>query len=315
MIKVERKLIRIGTRGSHLALTQTGIVIDALRAAHPNVEFEPVVVKTQGDANRAASISSLGVGVFVKELENALEDGRIDMAVHSLKDLTSVMPPGFRLAAVPGREDPRDVLVSRHGGGLTDLPNGARVATGSTRRQALALDARPDLAVEPVRGNVETRMAKVQEQDGPDAVILAAAGLARLGHTGSVSEFLDPETFIPAVGQGALAVETRDDDHDIGRYAAAIDDMTIRAAVESERSFLAAIGGGCLAPTSAYATWSEGKLRLNAFASDANGRRIIRGSDSGDERNAEEIGRQLAIRLLDQGADELLKPFRQSPNG
>ncbi|MEX0763404.1 MAG: hydroxymethylbilane synthase [Dehalococcoidia bacterium] len=312
---MERKLIRVGTRGSRLALTQTAIVIEALRTAHPNVEFEPVVVKTQGDSNRSASISSLGVGVFVKALEDALEDGRIDMAVHSLKDLTSVMPPGFRLAAVPGREDPRDVLVSRQGGGLAGLPQGARVATGSTRRQALALDARPDLAVEPVRGNVETRMAKVQENDGPNAVILAAAGLARLGHTGSVSEFLDPETFVPAVGQGALAVEIRDDDNETRRYAAAIDDLTIRAAVEAERSFLAAIGGGCLAPTSAYATGPEGKLRLNAFASDAKGRRIIRGSDSGDERDAEEIGRRLAIHLLDQGADELLEPFRERPNG
>ena len=248
------KTIRVGTRGSRLALAQTALAIAALERANPGIEFEAVVVSTRGDRNRAAAVAQLGVGVFVKEIEEGLECGNIDMAAHSLKDMTSELAPGFHLAAVLERGDPRDVLISRHDGGLAGLPHGAAVGTGSMRRRTLLMSARPDLRVEPIRGNVETRLAKASDEGGMDAVVLAAAGLHRLGRDNVVSEYFGPEQFVPAVGQGAIALETLENRRDMADLARSVDHVQTRAAVTAERAFLATIRGGCSAPTSAHAT-------------------------------------------------------------
>ena len=200
------KKIRVGTRGSDLALTQTRLVITALEEIHPDAEFEIVVIKTAGDKNANSTVASLGVGVFVKELERALGDGEVDVAIHSLKDMPSELPEGFQIAAIPPREDPRDVVVSRSGKSLEELPAGARVATGSARRKSLLLSERSDLQVEPIRGNVPTRIDKLNQDSGPDAVVLAAAGLNRLGLQSKITQFLKCMEFVAAVGQGVGGV-------------------------------------------------------------------------------------------------------------
>ena len=205
-------MIKIGTRGSELALTQTGNVVDALKEEHPGVEFEIVVIKTTGDIDQRQNLSELGVGVFVRELEAALLDNRVDIAVHSLKDMPSSLPPEFALAAVPYREDPRDAFISRNGETLEEIPAGSRIATGSVRRQALVKNIRPYLVVESLRGNVPTRLGKLDVAGGPDAVILATAGLNRLGLQDRITQHLSCSNFVSAVGQGALALETRADD-------------------------------------------------------------------------------------------------------
>ena len=298
--------IRLGTRGSRLALAQTALAIAALEKANPGTEFQTVVVTTRGDRNRAAAVAQLGVGVFVKELEDQLDCGNIDMAAHSLKDMTSELAPGFHLTAVLGRGDPRDVLISRHDGGLAGLPQGAAVGTGSARRQALLKSARPDLRVEPIRGNVETRLSKASDEGGMDAVVLAAAGLDRLGRHDAISEYFVPEQFVPAVGQGAIALETLECRTDLTEFAATVDDRETRAAVTAERAFLATIRGGCSAPTSAHATVNGEFLRIHAFAADKDATSVLRASHQGNTRDPEAAGIAVAERLLESGAAELL---------
>ncbi len=298
--------VRLGTRGSRLALAQTGLAIAALEKANPGTEFQAVVVTTRGDRNRAAAVAQLGVGVFVKELEEQLEDGSIDMAAHSLKDMTSELAPGFHLAAVMGRGDPRDVLISRHDGGLAGLPHGAAVGTGSARRQALLKSARPDLHIEPIRGNVETRIAKASDEGGLDGVVLAAAGLDRLSRQDEISEYFDPEQFVPAVGQGAIALETLECRTDLTELAATVDDRETRAAITAERAFLATIRGGCSAPTSAHATVNGESLRIHAFAADEDATSVLRASHQGNTRDPEAAGIAVAEKLLESGAAELL---------
>ena len=309
-----KKPVRIGTRGSRLALVQAGIVAGALRAAHPGVQFEVVTITTKGDANRTAPVAAIGVGVFVKELEAALEDGRIDLAVHSAKDLPSTLPGGSVIAAVLAREDPRDVLVSRHAGGLSGLPRGARVATGSARRRALLLAGRPDLKMEPIRGNVGTRLSKLRDAaNGFDAIVLAAAGLARLGRLDEVSEFLDPAIFVPAVGQGALAVEARAGDGAAIALAAAVEHRPDRLAVEAERAFLDAVGGGCSAPVTAHAVIEDNRLTLNAFAAEADGSNPVYHGESGHAGDAVKIGRRAAKALLAAGGARALAHAPAAP--
>jgi hydroxymethylbilane synthase len=299
-------LIRVGTRGSKLALAQTGMVIDALRAANPDKEFELAVISTRGDANSAAPVASLGVGVFVKELEAALSAGRVDMAVHSAKDMPVETPPGFKIAAVLKREDARDALVSRHASGLAGLPEGAGVATGSPRRRALLLATRPDLHIEPIRGNVDTRLAKLRAPDGPDALVLAVAGLARLGRLSEISEALDPAEFVPAAGQGALAVETLDSDSEAVRAAMSVQHYPTRLAVEAERAFLRVAGGGCSAPLAAHAMVTRRQLVLSAFASDPDGKRVFRHVAEGATAQAADIGERAARAILAKGAAAVL---------
>ena len=300
------RTIRVGTRGSRLALAQTALAIAALETANPGIGFEAVVVSTRGDRNRAAAVAQLGVGVFVKELEEELESGNVDMAAHSLKDMTSELAPGFHLAAVLERGDPRDVLISRHDGGLAGLPQGATVGTGSMRRRTLLMSARPDLRVEPIRGNVETRLSKASDGGGLDAVVLAAAGLHRLSRNDAISEYFSPEQFVPAVGQGAIALETLESRTDITDLARSVDHAETRAAITAERVFLATIRGGCSAPTSAHAAVNGNAIRIHAFAADENATSVLRASADGDTDDPLSAGFAVARKLLESGAAELM---------
>jgi hydroxymethylbilane synthase len=302
----DRKTVRVGTRGSDLALTQTGHVVDDLREVNPGVEFEIVVIKTTGDKDQRQNIASLGVGVFVRELEAALLDNRVDLAVHSLKDMPSSLPDGFALAAVPYREDPRDAFISRSGETLEELPAGSRVATGSARRQALVKNIRPDLVVESLRGNVPTRLAKLDEEGGPDAVILATAGLNRLGLQHRISQHLSCSNFVSAVGQGALALETRADDAETIAIAAKLDHAGTRLEVSAERAFLDVIGGGCSASVSAHAKIRGERLEFSAFASTPDGTEVIRESFVDEAADAVDLGKKLGQLFVERGARKLV---------
>jgi len=299
-------LIKIGTRGSELALTQTGQVVDALKEENPEVEFEIVVIKTTGDIDQRENLSELGVGVFVRELEAALLDKRIDLAVHSLKDMQSSLPPEFALAAVPFREDPRDAFISRNGETLEEIPAGSRIATGSARRQALVKNIRPDLVVESLRGNVPTRLAKLDVTDGPDAVILATAGLKRLGLEERITQHLSCSNFVSAVGQGALALETRASDATTAAIATKINHKETLLEVTAERAFLDEIGGGCSASVSAHAKIRGERLEFSAFASTPDGMQIIRESLVDEASNAEEVGKKMGQLFVERGARQLV---------
>ena len=306
MINRNDRPIKVGTRGSNLALTQTGHVIDALSEANPNIDFEIVTIKTTGDHDQWKNQTPLKVGVFVRELEAALLDNRIDIAVHSLKDMPSLLTSKLVIAAVPGREDPRDALISRKGILLEDLPAGSRIATGSIRRQALVKSMRPDLTVEPVRGNVETRLEKLRQTDGPDAVILATAGLNRLGLEDQISQHLPCMEFIAAVGQGALAVETRADDNFTTELAAKIDHLQTRLAITAERAFLQVIGGGCSSSVSAHAKIAEQQIEISAFASTPDASTFLRERVAGKASDAANIGVSLGESFVAKGVRQLL---------
>ena len=306
MINRNDRPIKVGTRGSNLALTQTGHVIDALSQANPSIDFEIVTIKTTGDHDRWKTQMPLKVGVFVRELEAALLDNRIDIAVHSLKDMPSSLTTELVIAAVPEREDPRDALISRKGILLEDLPSGSRIATGSIRRQALVKSMRPDLTVEPVRGNVETRLEKLRQTDGPDAVILATAGLNRLGLEDQISQHLPCMEFIAAVGQGALAVETRADDNFTTELAAKIDHLQTRLAITAERAFLQVIGGGCSSSVSAHAKIAEQQIEISAFASTPDASTFLRERVAGKASDAANIGVSLGESFVAQGVRQLL---------
>ena len=306
MVHTSRRIIRVGTRGSALALRQTATVVDALKARHLEVQFEVVPIRTRGDADRRSPAAAVGVGVFVRELEAALADGRIDLAVHSLKDMPARLNAEFALVAVPEREDPRDVLVNRWGAELEALPRGSRLGTGSPRRKAQLLALRPDLEVVPLRGNVDSRLRKAKSGDGIDGAILAAAGLARLGRLAEVSQYLDVERFVPAPGQGALAVEALADRSDVAEIARSLGDPATRTAVTAERAFLLVMGGGCAVPLAAHATVDGDRLTIHGFASDAEGRHVIAADQEGDSKKATAVGTRLAERMLALGAGDLL---------
>jgi hydroxymethylbilane synthase len=260
--------LRVGTRGSALALTQTDLVIqiliDAARSRGVEMEAEVVTIKTSGDASQASAFETIGPkGVFARELQRALVEDRIDVAVHSLKDLESTEPDGLVIAAVPKREDPRDVLISRSGFTLAELEPGSVVGTSSSRRRALIAAARPDLALAPLRGNVDTRLRKIADGD-VDAGILAAAGLLRLQREGEITQWLDPSGFVPAPGQGALAVEALSSRDDLSWIAAA-DDADTRICIETERAFMRRVESGCDAPLGAWARVEGSELVCTAF--------------------------------------------------
>lgn len=300
------KTIRVGTRGSELALAQTNLVIESLRDANPGAEFAIEVIRTSGDRDKTSPIEKVGYGVFVSELENALASEEIDIAVHSLKDMPSKPDPRFSIAAVPYREDPRDVIISKTGAGLMDLPSGATVGTGSVRRKSLLLDKRPDLNVVSIRGNVPTRLEKLESSEGLDAIVLAAAGLKRLGLEGRVTEYLKCWDFVAAVGQGALAIETRIDDEAVQSMAQPLQHEATRVAVDSERAFLTTIEGGCSAPTSAHTRVRDGEISIDAFAGSPDGRQVIRGSRNGTEKESIDLAIDLARELLSKGASDLI---------
>lgn len=294
-----------GTRGSPLALAQTQRAVDQLRLAHPDVAVDVQVVTTTGDASQETPLAELGLGVFTKELEAALLNGSIDLAVHSLKDMSATQPEALAVAAVLEREDPRDVVVSRTGATLAELPAGAVVGTSSPRREALVRAARPDVMVMPVRGNVGTRIRKMQ--DGSyDALVLAAAGLLRLGRLEEAAEHLDPQTFTPAVGQGAIAVQTRSGDGELLGILASLDHADTHAAVTAERAFLRAMGGGCRTPMGAYGVVDGGRLSVSGMAASVDGAQCYRATVSADAANADALGETLAQRLLQDGASALL---------
>ena len=273
----QRPVIRVGTRGSRLALIQTELTLAGLRAAHPALSFEVVTVTTQGDANQAAPLAGMGLGVFVKEIERRLEIGDIDMAVHSLKDMPTALPDGMAIGAVLERADPRDALVSHLGTTLERYPSDARIGTSSPRRAAQIAEMRPDVEIVPIRGNVDTRLRKAAGEEC-DGTILAAAGLIRMELEEVITEYLPPEQFVPPPGQGAMAVEVRADDSWMMNVLAAVNHAETAEAVSAERAFLQALGGGCQVPVGAYATVdpAAGGLLLTAFIGSPDGSQTYR---------------------------------------
>jgi hydroxymethylbilane synthase len=302
--------LTIATRGSALALWQAHHVRDRLRAAAPGLAVELLVVRTTGDAVQDRPLAEIGgKGLFVKEIEEALLDRRADLAVHSMKDVPPELAAGLTMAAISEREDPADALVSR-GGGLDALPRGATIGTTSVRRACQLLAERPDLRVAPLRGNVPTRLAKL-DAGGFDAIVLAAAGLRRLGHAGRISERLAPERCIPAVGQGALGIETRtDDDATRALVRASCHHERDATAVIAERGFLAELAGGCQTPLAAYARVDGDALTILGMIGRPDGSTIVRGAGAGSVGEAEAVGRALGRELAERGGRAILDALR-----
>ncbi len=296
--------LRFGTRGSRLAVAQSNQVADVLRARGLAVEL--VTIRTSGDRLADVALADFGgKALFVKEIEEALLDGRVDAGVHSLKDMPALLPDGLCLVAFPPREDPRDVLLTRAGGGLDDLPRGARVATSSLRRRALLLARRPDLSVEPIRGNVDTRLRKLEE-GLCDAMVMARAGLDRLGLKPEHAQLLSVEEFLPAVGQGILGVEMRAADQHLLQVFQALDDGAARAEALAERAFLRRLGAGCHTPVAGLARHAGATVEMDGLVSSPDGRIVIRGKTRGAMERAAAVGESLADQLLARGARRLL---------
>ena len=301
--------LRLGTRGSALALAQSQVIASAVTASS-GVPVELVRIVTTGDRS-SAPVTELGVGVFVSALRDALLAGEIDFAVHSYKDLPTGEQPGLHIAAVPRREDPRDVLICRDERGLAELPPGALIGTGAVRRIAQLRALGLQLQVTPIRGNVDSRIARVRGPEADlDAVVLARAGVVRLGRAAEISETLDPMLMLPAPAQGALAVECRANDADLVELLAALDHAPSRSAVVAERAMLATLEAGCAAPVAAHAELAEGEygdeIYLRGAVISPDGARAIRLSRTGTPADAAEIGKALAADLLDAGADTLM---------
>jgi len=300
--------IRIGTRGSALALAQSNWVKSQLEQHYLETEVELRIIKTSGDRFVDTPIQNLGnKGAFTKEIEDALLGGEIDLAVHSMKDLPTELPRGLAIAAMPKREDPRDVLVTREGNGLDDLPPGAALGTGSLRRKAQLLHHRADLAVVPIRGNVDTRLRKLDEGLF-DGLVMAAAGLRRIGRADRISQFLGDEICVSAVAQGALGLESRQDDA-LRERLAFLHDPATSAEIAAERAMLDRLGGGCHVPIGARATMTGRALKIIGVVASVDGKQLCRGEATGAADQATELGDRLATELLSQGADKLLAGF------
>jgi hydroxymethylbilane synthase len=298
---------RIGTRGSRLALWQANHVAEQLRPLLAPREVVLVELRTTGDQVRDVSLAAIGgQGVFTKEIQQAVRDGRADLAVHSLKDLPTAPVPGLVLAAVPPRGPTRDVLIAPRHGRFDNLPRAARVATGSSRRRAQLLHRRPDLHLVDIRGNVDTRLRKLCTED-LDGLILAQAGLERLNLAHEVTEVLDPSWMLPAVGQGALGLECRADDDEALAAVRRLNHAPSMQAVTAERAFLRTLGGGCLLPIAALADVAGEVLTLTGAVCSPDGRRRLAGTVTGPAADADALGQELARRLLAQGARELLR--------
>jgi hydroxymethylbilane synthase len=294
-------MLTIGSRGSQLALWQAHWIQARLQKLGQESRIE--IIKTTGDKITDVALSQVGSkGLFTKEIEEALLAGAIDIAVHSLKDMPTELPHGLTLAAIPEREDPRDALVGR---ALEDLPQGARIGTGSLRRSAQLRARRPDLQIEEIRGNVDTRLRKLDE-GRYDAIVLAAAGLRRLGLEHRITEVFNPGVMCPAVGQGALAVETRDDGGSAFQIAQRLEHPETRAAVTAERAVLASLGGGCQAPMGSYAYVNDTTLYVIGLIISPDGRQLIRHAKHGPVADAAALGRALAERLLSEGGKQIL---------
>ncbi len=295
-------MVTIGSRGSQLALWQARWVQSQLKGLGAECRIE--IIRTTGDKIQDVPLAKVGTkGLFTKEIEEALLDKSIDIAVHSLKDMPTDLPAGLTLIAIPEREDVRDALIGRR---LADLPPSAKVGTSSLRRAAQLRAARPDLVIENIRGNLDTRLRKLDE-GLYDSIVLAAAGLRRLGWADRITEYLSIDTICPAVGQGALAVETRDDDSEGSRLARQLDHLPSRQAVTAERAVLRAMGGGCQVPIGAYAQIDGDRLQLRAIVISPDGSHAVTGRREGLALNAESIGADLAAQLLSEGAREILE--------
>ncbi|MDQ3919101.1 MAG: hydroxymethylbilane synthase [Acidobacteriota bacterium] len=301
----------IGSRGSKLALWQSEWVKARLEALDPEASVRIEIFKTSGDVMRDVPLASIGgQGAFTKELELALLDRRVDVAVHSLKDLPTVVPEGLSITATPEREDPRDALVLRAGAdalhaSLRNLGQGAVVGTSSQRRIAQLRHLRPDIQIKDLRGNVDTRLRKLDAGEF-DAVILASAGLRRLGFARRISAAIETEEMLPAVSQGALGIETRADDEETNALVSCLDHAPTRAAVVAEHALLRSLGGGCQVPIAAHATVEGKRLRLDGLVASLDGAQVMRDSNEGDAAEAAAVGERLAARMLERGAASLL---------
>ena len=297
----------IGSRGSQLALWQSEWAKSQLVATHGGLDVTIEVIKTEGDANLAPSFSEIGSkGVFTKEVDEALLSGRTDFSVHSLKDLPTTLLDGLELAAVSPREDVRDAICAREGLSLSDLPDGARVATSSLRRQALLRSARPDVNLRPLRGNIDTRIRKLESEE-LDAIVLAGAGLKRLKLNEHISQLLPPSEFVPAAGQGVMALVSRRNDPKVSKLLSFVEDTDARAAITAERGALAELGGGCKIPFGAWARREEGDFVLDGVIAHPEKGNPVRAQIIGTEDQAVAMGKALAEELLRLGGDAILK--------
>lgn len=293
-----------------MALWQTGFTKSALETRFPEAHFDLRIIKTKGDKILDTALSKIGdKGLFTKEIETALINKEIDLAVHSLKDLPTTQPAGLRIGAVSKRETPNDIFISKNYASIQDLPEGARVATGSLRRKSQLLAYRPDLEIVEIRGNVPTRIEKYLASD-LDGMILAFAGVHRLGLDEYITQIIPTEILLPAVGQGVMAVEIREDDTEIATMLDAINDAETKARITAERAFLRRLEGGCQVPIGAYAVIDEGKIYLQGFVGNTNGSRVIRDSMRGAPEIAENLGIALAEKCLAAGANDLLTEAR-----
>jgi hydroxymethylbilane synthase len=289
-----------------LALKQSGNVKTALEALWPGLRVELEIIKTTGDKILDVPLAKVGgKGLFVKEIEDALLARTVDLAVHSMKDVPAVLPEGLEIGAIPKREDPRDVIVTRVGKGIADLPRGGRVGTSSLRRASQIRKLRPDLEILTLRGNIETRLRKLTEGMF-DAIILAAAGLHRMGWQDRVTAYLDPAEFVPAIGQGAIGIEVRSDDEKIHEILAPLHDPETAVAVEAERSLLKTLEGGCQVPIGGHARLVDGTLRISGLVASLDGQEMFRVSRTGPPADARQLGREVGLELLDAGAKRIL---------
>jgi len=304
--------LRIGTRGSPLALRQAEEVKDLLLQLHPGLEVKLVKIRTTGDKITEAPLATIGSkGIFVKEIEEALLRGEIDLAVHSMKDLPTRLPPGLTIGAVPPREDPRDALVSRDGRYLHELSPGVKIGTSSLRRRVQLLRIKASWQIVPLRGNLDTRLRKLREGE-VEAIVVASAGLRRLGLQHQARQLLPPELLLPAAGQGALAVECREGDG-VMELLGPLNHPQTALEVRAERAFLERMGGGCQVPMGALARSVQGQVRLRGMVSSLDGRRFFVGEEEG--LGAEEVGRRLAERLLREGAEKVLEEIYAEGEG
>jgi len=302
-----KKQLRIGTRGSQLALWQANWVKETLIRKNPGLDVEVVKIKTTGDKILDVPLAKVGgKGLFVKEIETALLDNSVDLAVHSMKDVPTLLPEGLEIVAVTERKDPRDVIISRDGKTLAQLPEGARIGTSSLRRQAQLSGYRPDLVMEPLRGNINTRLQKLREGQY-DAIVLAYAGVTRLGWEGEVTQILDTDIMLPAIGQGALGIESRGDDPGTLERILFLNHPETSVCVRAERAFLHRLEGGCQVPIAAYATADNSKITLTGLVAGLDGGKLIRMEVRSDEASAEEAGLELAEQILDSGGREILE--------
>ena len=302
-----RKKIVIGTRSSKLALWQADYVADCLKKEYPGLQVEKKLMTTKGDKILDAPLAKIGgKGLFTKELEEEMLSGGIDIAVHSLKDMPTEVPEGLIIAAITKRADPGDAVVSLKYGHFADLPKGAKVGTSSLRRKAQLLHARPDLNIQDLRGNVNTRLRKLEEENF-DAIVLAVAGLTRLGFAERITEVLPREMMLPAVGQGALAIEARGDDEELLQMLSFLNDEDMVCCAGGERAFLSKVEGGCQVPVGVFGSVVEGRLKLEAVIASLDGSRLYRDELTGPKAEAERLGRELAEKLLAAGGLEIMQ--------